>query len=892
MAFCRRCGDIVSGPRCVKCGGLPVAPVIEWNKQSAQGANKDRWSQTYVAKASAPSALPIRVVPQHSSPPPPPRSFQGVAALASRVSEHIASATNSTSRPSSPLKHSNLSEDVILSAPDVIASPYSSELSKVYGSVLQPKESLESFHCHICSEQFTPDATIYPHPTDPTGERYLCRSCFSQNGGSRGNCVQCTRPVLLLKSEGGFVEKAGQVWHKKCFICSGCGKNIGDNPTVDLLGRPSCAECFDTCLDRRDSPGKFKTPTAKVDIDNLDQFNPTLTSTASRARKGSSTIEELEQVLGIRRSQSTPDTNHDRTLSPDVASAPLPGTSHICPSPSPSPPVLDDSPNRPTSTSELDPVSPPRLISTPSRPASKIPTKVTPEAIEAVKRRFLKPTGSLYENNVQVQATSIRDRRFAGDPLQTPTKSSVRYSDFRLLRHKGSASSIRTDRDSMLSLSSAVSMPSLTSDLSDTATISSGPSSPPSLNGEQEESASSLSSSPPSSLSGRSTNSSSLNTRNHDLNSEAFNIYTKPAISNTVHAQPRSDARCAKCSLSLFDVAHGGRYVSVPEPSSTGSLPRTYHADCFRCRICNGLFEEKESGRAVFVRGVRGACHLDCAPADRATVSKSVASPTLSARQLPEVHPQATRELWQSTSSPSTASPSTRLSSRYSAPLQFATSVSNPVPRFGTSTSCPGCLQSVSPMERGVVPGPQGQRWHSSCLVCGGKQAKGRGGRRVNGQPGCGKQLDSSAKRGTDEGGIWCRDCLLLLPYELRAPQASPTRLGSSHLKSKEYELTTGPEQPDRVVPQHTGGTTIARQFTWLSGGTNGGADASPARHVTGARLSPTKQLGLGTPTKVAVQFTGGSKGTIRPRPKSAIGMRGEGRGMFLVQQLTGGGAL
>ena len=103
----------------------------------------------------------------------------------------------------------------------------------------------------------------------------------------------------------------------------------------------------------------------------------------------------------------------------------------------------------------------------------------------------------------------------------------------------------------------------------------------------------------------------------------------------------------------------------------------------------------------------------------------------------------------------------TTLSSRYSAPLQFAASVSSPMPRFGTSTPCPGCSQSVSPMERGVVPGPHGQRWHSSCLVCGGRQAKGRGGRRINGQPGCGKQLDSSAKRDASTGGIWCRDCLV-----------------------------------------------------------------------------------------------------------------------------------
>jgi hypothetical protein len=136
----------------------------------------------------------------------------------------------------------------------------------------------------------------------------------------------------------------------------------------------------------------------------------------------------------------------------------------------------------------------------------------------------------------------------------------------------------------------------------------------------------------------------------------------------------------------------------------------------------------------------------------------------LSAQRPPETFPEALGEQSSSTSSPRVASSPTRLSSRYSVPLQFTTNVSNPVPRFGTSTPCPGCSQSVSPMERGVVPGPQGQRWHSSCLVCGGKQTKGRGGRRVNGQPGCGKQLDSSAKRDTG-GGVWCRDCLVCTFY-------------------------------------------------------------------------------------------------------------------------------
>jgi hypothetical protein len=78
------------------------------------------------------------------------------------------------------------------------------------------------------------------------------------------------------------------------------------------------------------------------------------------------------------------------------------------------------------------------------------------------------------------------------------------------------------------------------------------------------------------------------------------------------------------------------------------------------------------------------------------------------------------------------------------------------------------------------------------------------------------------------------------------------------------------------IQSQFTGTTTIARQFTGLRG-----ADAALMRQLTGGGLSPTKQLGAATP---------------RPRPKSVIGMRSgksvdEGRGMFLVRQMTSGGS-
>ena len=81
---------------------------------------------------------------------------------------------------------------------------------------------------------------------------------------------------------------------------------------------------------------------------------------------------------------------------------------------------------------------------------------------------------------------------------------------------------------------------------------------------------------------------------------------------------------------------------------------------------------------------------------------------------------------------------------------------------------CPGCLKPVSPMERGVVPGPQGSKWHGGCLICGGAAAKGK--RKVPGKAGCAKKLDSGAKLDA-EGSVWCRECLVsfdLFTFDLR----------------------------------------------------------------------------------------------------------------------------
>jgi hypothetical protein len=108
------------------------------------------------------------------------------------------------------------------------------------------------------------------------------------------------------------------------------------------------------------------------------------------------------------------------------------------------------------------------------------------------------------------------------------------------------------------------------------------------------------------------------------------------------------------------------------------------------------------------------------------------------------------------------------------------------------------------------------------------------------------------------------------------SPQTSPTRSPTRPLIPSHTGSAT------RVAPQHTGTTTLARQFTGV------GRDAALLRQLTGGGLSPTRQL-TSSPTKQAGMIGG------RPRPKSVIGMRSgggksidEGRGMYLVRQMTG----
>ena len=296
-----------------------IAPVLPWKHADAQSKNLDKWSKTYVSSTKSNSNPIVKTASQDPGttnlsssttptvttrrfPRPNSISSEGSPTLNNRVSSHITLATTQSSRPPSPLKFSTTISDP---ESDILPSflPHEPTLSKVYGSVLQPTETLTLHSCAVCSAVFPPDATIYPNPCDSDSNSFLCRPCFTENGGSKGTCPSCSRPVLTLKSDGGFVHSTGKYWHKQCFNCIGCFKNIGESPFVDLLGRPSCADCFDNCLNR--DPTTPKKARSSSNNNSPIPSNPggLNVSFGRKSRENSPALEELEQRLSIVKSR-------------------------------------------------------------------------------------------------------------------------------------------------------------------------------------------------------------------------------------------------------------------------------------------------------------------------------------------------------------------------------------------------------------------------------------------------------------------------------------------------------------------------------------------------------------------------------------------------------------
>lgn len=770
MGFCRYCGDLVLKDRCGKCGGYAVAASFSWNPGKTNAESTDRWKKTYTVEKPT-KATPTEPATQRErststpaaatnnksgitfpAPVTPVRRFSRPA-LNNRISAHISATTSTTER--SPLTSRQLA-DTLNSSPS--GNPILDDgvtLSKVYGSVLQSPESLASYACAECGSIFTRDATLYPDPTDLS--RMLCRPCFMGAGASdgegvgpgvKGECAACKKPVVMLRSEGGFVENSGRLWHSKCFVCDGCFKNIADRASVDLYGRPCCTECFDTSLSRPlrssvsgNANGKLSKSNSpsKEDLDGGRRRSMGKVEDDSKA-----TMDELSRKLGIQSKETTPS----------------------------KPPVVD--------------------LTTPvSKRSSIIEDRIASSNLADLSERL---------RTTSFGTTSSRTSLDRDDGV---TPRSRRTSASRFPKPANYVSSIRASPDHKarrISLQQSMSTPDLTSDVSDGAE-SSWPS-PPTPKGDA-------------------TASNSV-----------------PASSSTVVED--AEAVCDECHKPLYSIVGGGRIVTAPSESG---FPGRYHSTCFICNSCRKPFSEKD-GVAAFVVTDNGLVHPQCAPLPK---------PTIVTRQRPLSIAPIVRP---DPPAPKPAAPRP-VSALGNAPPQTPVSAT---PFTFNSKRCAGCDRTVAVMEPGVVPGPNGSRWHSSCLVCGGKGHKKRAG-----EPGCGKKLDRDAKLDR-EGRTWCSTCMTLLILNgsiTSAPTRTPvsaTYTGNSWVSSQHTGSSAS------VAPQSTGTSTSTahEQRPGSVTPTNNSAMDTLTRRAAGA-MSPTMGMMGGVP----VNRTLSARRAARPRPKS-----------------------
>ena len=571
-----------------------------------------------------PGIVPDQSTPQPPTGPRPSSSRLASSSTSSHTTPQISSAIGPPllSRRSFSISDRSPPSSPTLEAEAGISHPQSApELSKAFGSILQPKESLAPYACAICLAEFQPDATIYPDPSAPESfDRFMCRPCFIISGGSKGDCPACRRPVLILKSEGGFVETSGRVWHKKCFKCDGCQKNIGNTPMVDLLGQPSCADCFDTCLKRN------STPRRSYPLPQADNRIPVTLSKELRSREGSPAIDELEQRLGIMKNREGSPVLEELTQRLNAVLNRTPRDSF--PSmPSSSSPLNRDRENSPLAHRVLERKKSVTLIASrgsdlgevstsgdllsetrsvaahqeidtgsPREDAARVASRPSFDAIEEMKSRFMNPVASSPTASLPDHISSPITNSLVSTPSRIPRMSRVSSPG---LRHTLSSSSLGSSR-----MSWTPSTPDLISDTSDTLTHPSGPSSPLAFSPQTrpyDELGSNLRGHTPTKDMGLENPASGM------VTPKRRNSLSKSSIPTAVLS---SGSLCAKCGGSLFVTGGSGRFVTVPERSATGP-PKTYHTECFRCALCDGPFRETANGQAVFVRGEGGACHVE-----------------------------------------------------------------------------------------------------------------------------------------------------------------------------------------------------------------------------------------------------------------------------------------
>jgi len=89
----------------------------------------------------------------------------------------------------------------------------------------------ECFVCNVCKEPIKNKSFI------PRGDEVVCIPCFENKYAQR--CAKCNGVL----TKGGVAYK-DIPWHRECFTCSKCGKNLAGEKFTSRDDKPFCADCY------------------------------------------------------------------------------------------------------------------------------------------------------------------------------------------------------------------------------------------------------------------------------------------------------------------------------------------------------------------------------------------------------------------------------------------------------------------------------------------------------------------------------------------------------------------------------------------------------------------------------------------------------------------------
>ncbi|KAG0218097.1 hypothetical protein BGX33_008631 [Mortierella sp. NVP41] len=184
MGFCHRCGDLVHGTNCLKCGGRSVMSVT--SGLASTNSRNDPWISAYQS-----------ILEGGGTPKPTKRMSMPASALSGPTSAAVAAA-----------------------------------------ALNKPQPLVAQKHCYGCSKQIH-QAKVFIEPGRPT--IIYCEKCYFEKF-SKGNCPACYKPVLTKTDP--YITHNRRSWHTACFACFKCRLNLSTKPMVDLKGRPCCEDCL------------------------------------------------------------------------------------------------------------------------------------------------------------------------------------------------------------------------------------------------------------------------------------------------------------------------------------------------------------------------------------------------------------------------------------------------------------------------------------------------------------------------------------------------------------------------------------------------------------------------------------------------------------------------